>query len=117
LNGFSWLTPLYKSRLDAYFGDNADFNQAVFDETRSYWTDEIINITTGAAALAARKATSNATNPTYELSDLGTGFGFGETAAYILILGNKTTSTVNRTLVEYLFGKLITPCIGNMYDD
>ncbi|KAF2652386.1 peroxidase [Lophiostoma macrostomum CBS 122681] len=91
------------SRLDAYFGDNHDFNQAVFDETRSYWTSPIINITTAAAALAARKETSNTTNPTFVLSDIGRAFGFGETAAYILILGNKTTATVERSLVEYLF--------------
>jgi hypothetical protein len=53
----------------------------------------------------ARVLTSNATNPTYSLSDLGSGFSVGETAAYILILGDGDSGTVKKELVEYLFGK------------
>jgi hypothetical protein len=59
----------------------------------------------------ARVITSNATNPTYSLSDLGSGFSVGETAAYILILGDAANGTVKRELVDYLFGEC--PIISN----
>jgi len=58
-----------------------------------------------ANARLARLITSNATNPTYSLSDLGSGFSIGETAAYVGILGDVASGTVKRELVEYLFGK------------
>jgi hypothetical protein len=50
--------------------------------------------------------TSNQTNPTFELSELGEQFGYGESAAYIGILGDKTTGTVDKKIVKYLFGRL-----------
>ena len=61
-----------------------------------------------ANARLARVQTSNATNPTFGLSDLGTGFSYGESAAYILVLGERVSGTVNRSFVEYLFGKIAT---------
>ncbi|KAE8306975.1 Chloroperoxidase [Aspergillus transmontanensis] len=91
------------SRLDHYFGDNHDFNQKIFDQTRSYWPDPVISVQAAANAREARVKASNATNPTFALSELGLAFGYGETAAYIIILGNKTTGLVNRSWVEYLF--------------
>ncbi|OJK04274.1 hypothetical protein ASPACDRAFT_55776 [Aspergillus aculeatus ATCC 16872] len=91
------------SRLDYYFGDNHDFNQAIFDQTRQHWPDPIITVQAAANAREARVRTSNATNPTFTLSELGTAFGYGETAAYIIILGNKTSGLVDRSWVEYLF--------------
>jgi hypothetical protein len=57
-----------------------------------------------ANARYARVTTSNETNPTYELSELGEEFGYGESAACIGILGNKATGTVAKSIVEYLFG-------------
>lgn len=57
-----------------------------------------------ANARYARVQTSNETNPTFELSELGEEFGYGESAAYIGIIGDKTTGTVEKKMVEYLFG-------------
>ncbi|KAI9695640.1 MAG: hypothetical protein M1820_008487 [Bogoriella megaspora] len=91
------------SRQDFYFGDDHTFNQTVFDETRSYWTDSTVDVQMAANARSARVHTSNTTNPTFSLSELGTAFGFGESAAYIIVLGDRISGTVNRTFVEYLF--------------
>jgi hypothetical protein len=90
--------------VDYYFGDPQPFNETIFNQTRSYWTDDIINVTMAANARYARVQTSNDTNPTYSLSELGEEFGYGESAAYIGILGDKTSGTVQKKIVEYLFG-------------
>ncbi|KAL4744671.1 hypothetical protein BDW72DRAFT_212277 [Aspergillus terricola var. indicus] len=91
------------SRQDAYFGDNHDFNQAVFDETRSYWPDHIIDVQAAALSREARVNTSKATNPNYSMSQLGEDFSYGETAAYLIVLGDKESGTVDRSWVEYMF--------------
>ncbi|GLB04920.1 hypothetical protein AtubIFM57258_010946 [Aspergillus tubingensis] len=91
------------SRQDAYFGDNHDFNQTIFDETRSYWTSPIIDVKQAALSRQARVNTSMATNPNYTMSELGASFSYGETAAYIIVLGDKENGLVNRSRVEYLF--------------
>jgi hypothetical protein len=57
-----------------------------------------------ANARAARVATSNATNPSFNLTYIADK-GFSEPAAYFFALGNRTTHNVNRTFVEYLFSK------------
>ncbi len=49
--------------------------------------------------------TSASTNPTFYLNATSFGISFGETAAYILALGNKVDGTVRRDFVEYFFGK------------
>lgn len=56
-------------------------------------------------ARVSRLMTSNLTNPEYSLSDLGSEFSIGETAAYISVLGDKKTGTVPKSYVEFLFGK------------
>jgi hypothetical protein len=58
-----------------------------------------------AKARLGRIKTSAATNPTYELSDLGSQFTFGESVAYVLFMGDRTTGTANRSWVEWLFGE------------
>lgn len=32
------------SRADAYWGDGKSFNQSVFDQTKVYWTDSIVDL-------------------------------------------------------------------------
>ncbi|KAF4624909.1 heme-thiolate peroxidase [Cudoniella acicularis] len=91
------------SRGDFYFGDDHTFNQTIFDETRSYWTAPIIDVQMAANARLARVHTSNATNPTFGFTQLGQEFSFGESAAYILVLGDRVSGTVPRSWVEYLF--------------
>ena len=92
------------SRPDAYFGDASKFNASVFNETRSYWKTPLITLQQAAESRLARVRTSNATNPKFELSELGENFSVGEVAGYILFLGDKTNGTVPRDWVEYLFG-------------
>lgn len=93
------------SRLDYYFGDNHDFNLGVYDQTKKYFTSETIDIQTAANARLARVLTSNLTNPTFGLSQIGTLFSFGETAAYIAVFGDGASGTVNRSWINYFFGK------------
>ncbi len=93
------------SRSDAYFGNVLVFNQSVFDETKSYWTGKTVNIKMAAKARLARINTSKKTNPTYQLSDLGEAFTYGESAAYVVVFGDKKTGTVKRSFVEWLFGE------------
>jgi hypothetical protein len=57
-----------------------------------------------ADALAARQLTSKKTNPEFTLSDLGSEFSIGETAAYIMFFGDMKSGTAPKSLVEYLFG-------------
>ncbi|KXX75561.1 putative sterigmatocystin biosynthesis peroxidase stcC [Madurella mycetomatis] len=92
------------SRVDNYFGHADVLDRKVFDETRSYWGHgDTINAVNGAAAIVGRMSASNRTNPEFAMSDLGFAFTIGETAAFISILGDRTTLTVNKRLVEYLF--------------
>jgi hypothetical protein len=56
-----------------------------------------------ANARRARVITSNKTNPTFILTEIGRQFSFGETAAYILVLGDRIQGKVPRSWVEYLF--------------
>lgn len=58
-----------------------------------------------ANARLARVITSNTTNPEFFLSHTGSGFSVGETAAYIIILGDRDSGTVRKEVVEYLFGE------------
>jgi len=83
-------------------GDSVTFNKTVYDETRSYWSD-IITLQQAADARAARYNTSQSTNPKYSMTDLANDFSAGESAAYLMILGNITTRTVPKKFVEYLF--------------
>lgn len=104
------------SRADFYFGnhDNHDFNQTVFDQTRSYWKGPIIDIQDAANARLARVLDSKAKNPTFTLSALGEAFGYGESAAYILVLGDRVKGQVKKAFVEYLFGQF-APCLMSMF--
>ncbi|KAF6816178.1 hypothetical protein CPLU01_13923 [Colletotrichum plurivorum] len=84
-------------------GDSHSFNQTVYDETKSHWTSDIIDLKQAETARQARIHTSNMTNPTFSLSELGSGFSLGETAAYIIFFGDNVTGTANRSFVEYFF--------------
>ncbi|KAI9148171.1 putative sterigmatocystin biosynthesis peroxidase stcC [Paramyrothecium foliicola] len=92
------------SREDFYFNkDSHTFNRAIFNEARSYWKGSNINVQEAANARFARIQTSNATNPNFELTQAGIDFGVGESAAYILILGDRVSGTVRKSFVEFLF--------------
>lgn len=52
-----------------------------------------------------RIKSSQATNPTYQMSELGDAFTYGESAAYVVLFGDKESQTVPRSWVEWLFGE------------
>lgn len=107
---------MVSSRADYYWThDSHSFNATVFAQTQSYWTGPVIDIQMGANARLARVQTSNKTNPTFSMSDLGDAFSIGETAAYIGILGDVESGTVKRELVEYLFGESTAFSFGGCY--
>ncbi|EEY23434.1 conserved hypothetical protein [Verticillium alfalfae VaMs.102] len=89
------------TRTDDFLGSNHIFNQTVFDETRSYWTGDVIDATMLANSKIARQVTSRATNPTYTFTSTMEQFSIGEVAAPIIGLGDMEAATVSRAFVEY----------------
>lgn len=55
----------------------------------------------------ARQVASKAYNPTYTFTSTTEQFSIGEVAAPIVAFGDLDAATVNRTLVEYFFGKSV----------
>ncbi|CAN8104492.1 unnamed protein product [Discula destructiva] len=107
------------SRIDAHFGNQIPFNQTVFDQTLTVWTEDTINITTAAAGRALQIRNSQATNPEYGLSLLAQGFTTGETIAPILVFGDKTTGVAPKDPIVYWFENEqfpagYTPPVGNV---
>ena len=92
------------SRVDHYFGDQLKFNQSIFDQTKSFFIGDKVDIEMAAKARIARIRDSQANNPEYKLSELGKAFSFGESIAYIIVLGDLETATVEKERVEFLFG-------------
>lgn len=91
------------SRADDYLGSNRIFNETVFNESRAYWTAEILTPDMLANSKIARQINSKAFNPQYKFTSKTEQFSLGEIAAPIIAFGNSTSGEVNRTLVEYLF--------------
>ncbi|KAI0383421.1 Chloroperoxidase [Hypomontagnella monticulosa] len=91
------------SRSDAFLGNNHIFNQSIFDETRAYWTDEILNPTMLTNGKLFRQIQSRATNPNYTFASRTEAFSLGEVSAPIIVFGDMNTGTVNRSFVEYFF--------------
>lgn len=67
-----------------------------------------------AAARHARVITSAITNPDFSFSELGSGFSYGETAAYLIIFGDRVAGTAPKALVEFLFSKE-NPVLSNVH--
>ncbi|KAM7208308.1 Chloroperoxidase [Naviculisporaceae sp. PSN 640] len=91
------------SRSDAHFGSTIAFNQSIFDETKSHWTAETVDLQMSANARTARIKTCQATNPEYSMSDLGDAFSLGESAAYVIIIGDRKSATVPRSWLTWFF--------------
>ncbi|KAI3557353.1 hypothetical protein CABS01_10796 [Colletotrichum abscissum] len=91
------------SRTDAAFGNNHVFNQSIFDESRAYWTKDTLDAQQLANSKLARQVTSRAFNPNYTFTATVENFSLGEVAAPIIVFGDMTAGTVNKTLVEYFF--------------
>ncbi|KAK1526800.1 hypothetical protein CPAR01_13328 [Colletotrichum paranaense] len=90
-------------RTDAAFGNNHVFNQSIFDESRAYWTKDTLDAQQLANSKLARQVTSRAFNPNYTFTATVENFSLGEVAAPIIVFGDVTAGTVNKTLVEYFF--------------
>ncbi|KAK6953259.1 hypothetical protein Daesc_005560 [Daldinia eschscholtzii] len=97
------------SRSDAFFGNNHIFNETIFNETKVYWTGEILDADMLANGKIARQLNSKAFNPNYTFTSSVESFSLGEVSAPIVAFGDLQAATVNRTLVEYFFGKFSAP--------
>lgn len=100
----SHINTFINSRQDFYFGDDHTFNQSIFDQTRSHWKDTFIDVQSAAKARLARVHTSNAANLIFSLEGAALSLSYGESAAYLLVFGNKSSGTVEKAYIEYLFG-------------
>jgi hypothetical protein len=93
------------SREDAAFGNNHVFNQTIFDTTTQFWTGPILDANMLANGKLFRQIVSKSTNPNYTFTTTTEAFSLGEVAAPIIIFGDMAAGTVNRTLIQYFFGK------------
>jgi hypothetical protein len=93
------------SRSDAFFGNNHIFNQSIFDTTRVFWTSDTLTAAMLANGKIARQISSKAFNPNYTFTSTNEAFSLGEVAAPIIVFGDLSSATVNRTLVEFFFGE------------
>ncbi|PNS18389.1 glutathione synthetase [Sphaceloma murrayae] len=91
------------SRQDAFFGNNWEFNQTIFDSTRQFWTNETLDRFQLANGKIFRGLQSKAFNPTYFFTPTYEKFSLIEMAAPVTAFGDVQAVTVNRTLVEYFF--------------
>ncbi|KAF3067287.1 putative sterigmatocystin biosynthesis peroxidase stcC [Daldinia childiae] len=91
------------SRTDAFFGNNHVFNESIFNETKVYWTGEILDANMLANSKVARQLNSKAFNPNYTFTSTIENFSLGELSAPVVAFGDLEAVTVNRTLVEYFF--------------
>ncbi|KAK4494620.1 hypothetical protein PRZ48_013976 [Zasmidium cellare] len=91
------------SRSDAYFGNNHVFNQTIFDESKKYWTDDLVTANQLTNSKVARQLQSRATNPTYNFSSTVDSFSKGEVLAPIVAFGDKVAATTNRTFMVHFF--------------
>ena len=93
------------SRSDAYFGNNHVFNQTIFDESKKYWTGDVLDREMLSNGKLARMLQSKATNPEYRFTETVEHFSIGEILAPVVVFGDRESVTVNKTLVEYFFGE------------
>jgi hypothetical protein len=105
-----------RSRSDAYFGNNHVCNQSIFNQTTQWWTGATIDRDMMANAKVIRMLQSRATNPTYRFTSTTEAFSIGEILAPFVVLGDKESVLVNKTLVEYFFGELHATRIGQASD-
>lgn len=96
--------PLFRSRTDAFFGNNHEFNETIFAETRRYWTGPVLDVNMLANSKIARQVESKSFNPTYRFTADTENFSLGEVAAPIVAFGDLEAGTVDQALVVYFFG-------------
>lgn len=92
------------SRLDKYFGDNADFNQQTWDATVAYFNG-LIKTTTPTASKARYMniQKSQANNPTSLYGPMQFLLSSGETALYVQTMDSPITNSARVDYVRSLF--------------
>jgi hypothetical protein len=81
---------------------------AAAEETRAFWTAETLTAQMLANSKIARQIVSRAFNPNYTFTASTEQFSLGEVAAPIIVFGDMDKGEVDRELVEYFFGMLLS---------
>lgn len=91
------------SRADYYWGDDYSLNFTVWDQTRSFWQGETIDVQEFGNAARARYLTSKATNPTFYYPDVG---NIATAMSFMTnVLGDAETGTVPTAFVDDWIGE------------
>ncbi|KAK5655074.1 hypothetical protein OQA88_5973 [Cercophora sp. LCS_1] len=91
------------SRNDIFFGDNHSFNPKIFKTVSSFFTKDVISITTAAKARKARLAVARAANPAFNFTAREDQFSQFETALYLAVFGKGTQGNAKTKWVEVMF--------------
>ncbi|KAK7727913.1 hypothetical protein SLS63_006994 [Diaporthe eres] len=91
------------SRADIYFGDNHSFNATIWGTVASFFTEDTIDVQTAARARAARLAAAAQENPEFNLTSSGVNFSLIESALYLSVFNNGSSSTAVTEWVKVMF--------------
>ncbi|KAI7775115.1 hypothetical protein LA080_007348 [Diaporthe eres] len=91
------------SRADIYFGDNHSFNATIWGTVASFFTEDTIDVKTAARARAARLAAAAQENPEFNLTSSGVNFSLIESALYLSVFNNGSSSTAVTEWVKVMF--------------
>lgn len=98
------------SRADAYWDNSQVFNETIYSQTLSVLGQGVnVTLESAAAARLLRVETSAATNPTFYLNSTNSAISLGETAAYLLALGDRVTGQAPLDRVRMMFGEKRIP--------
>lgn len=93
------------SRADIYFGDNHSFNATIWGTVASFFTEDTIDVKTAARARSARLAAAAKENPEFNLTSDGVNFSLIESALYLSVFNNGSSSTAVTEWVKVMFRK------------
>jgi hypothetical protein len=93
------------SRGDAFSGDNHSFNATIWGTVASFFTEDTIDIKTAAHARAARLAAAAKENPEFNMSLDGTAFSLIESALYLSVFSNGSSTSAVTEWVKVMFRK------------
>lgn len=93
------------SRADIYFGDNHSFNSTIWGTVAAYFTEDTIDVKTAARARAARLAAAANENPEFNMTSDGINFSLIESALYLSVFNNGSSSTAVTEWVKVMFRK------------
>ncbi|KAL8420602.1 hypothetical protein RB594_003406 [Gaeumannomyces avenae] len=91
------------SRNDAFFGDNHSFNPTIWNATRAWFTEPVIDREHAARAVVQRLVAAKASNPGFGLTEDQERLAVGATALFMSALGDKVNGTVRRDYVRAFF--------------